>query len=122
MKWFPWKRTPAVPKINAELQKARDAYDSIRRSVPIDLVEYAVNYDERHQNRNSYRADTIGHHKLRDWLERVEAARVELQTLERVFRLKVSVCEALGVDANTVSDAGTLRAVRILQAADEVKE
>jgi hypothetical protein len=98
------------------LTNARHAVDAHLRAIPIDVVEHVTNYNGRDQRPGAYRGETCGHTDMRAWLKKLADLKLEAEMVERAFQRKVSMCEALGVNVNDVTDAQALEAVRTIVA------
>lgn len=81
---------------------------------PVDALEHVLKWQTENAGFNR-RPDTVGHHEVRRWLKRLQELSAERDTVERAFRLKVSMCQALDIDPNSTTDAGALAAVRVIR-------
>lgn len=118
MSWLLRKRKPTPLLLSDTVLAARRAVHAHMVACPVEAIKHVMTWQTQNGG-FSRRPDTVGHHEVSKWLARLEELNAECDTVERASRLKVSMCQALGIDPNSMTDAGALAAVRVIRSEEE---
>ncbi|XNX70985.1 hypothetical protein ACL5HQ_20150 [Stenotrophomonas maltophilia] len=105
MSWFS-RKSKARESLDETIKRAKANVSAHLHTLPIDVVEHVTEYRD---GRRDWRNDTIGHQKMRKWLQTLKDLRDRVDYLEQAEAKRNQVAAHLGLPAASLDMDGLLR-------------